>query len=161
MVALAMLMTALAGPAASLDGVARDVPSIGAPADSESGALALDGSVAGERFERSGLSNTTAAAIDVSLYTYADLDLARSVWNAVGPSVDQYPLGGDATVRTALDDVGAHQFDRGTVPLEAATPTTDSAASQESQPALLTGVGLVGLAFFGRRRSAHRGRERR
>lgn len=144
-----------------------------------------------------GLTNTTAAAIGVSLYTYVDLDLAGTfgndsaitdtsrmfvqdgavatsyfVWDVVAQAgADHFQVGGYPTVRDALEAMtsaqnlsdgganfasadfsGAFQFDRILAAGATDTITMNTKAIPEPQPALLTGLGLVGLAIYGRRR---------
>lgn len=150
------------------------------------------------------LTNTTASAIDVSLYTYLDLDLggaadfgddlassnlsrmtltdaddptALFVWSVGSGTADHFQVGTYPSVRTALNNMtsaqdlndtsatfgpsdfsGAYQFDRSLAAFGSQTIQLNTRVVPEPQPALLTGLGLVGLAFYGRRRVHRRPR---
>lgn len=149
------------------------------------------------------MTNTTASAINVSLYTYVDLDLNGTfgddsattdtsrmfvtdggdpthyfMWDVVeSAGADHFQVGNYPTVRTALNNMtsaqnlsdgggsfgpadfsGAFQFDRTIAAFGTETTTLNTAQIPEPQPALLTGLGLVGLAFYGRRRRRARRR---
>ena len=144
------------------------------------------------------LTNNTAAAVAVSLYTYLDLDIGGAAdfgddlatttlnrmtvtdsndptaifdWVVVG-GADHFQVGTYPSVRTALNNMtsaqdlndtsaafgpsdfsGAYQFDRNLAPFGSQTIRLNTRVVPEPQPALLTGLGLVGLAFYGRRRN--------
>jgi len=147
------------------------------------------------------LTNTTAAAISASLYTYIDLDLggtfnndiattdasrmfvtdgadptAYFMWDVVDAAgADHFQVGTYPNVRTALNNMssaqnladtggsfgpgdfsGAYQFDRFIAAGGTESIVLNTAAIPEPKPALLTGLGLVGLAVYGRRRRAPR-----
>jgi hypothetical protein len=147
------------------------------------------------------LTNTSAAAIALSLYTYVDLDLNGTfgddsaitdtsrmfvtdggdpthyfMWDVVeAAGADHFQVGNYPSVRTALNNMtsaqnlndtagvfgpadfsGAYQFDRVLAASSTETVVTlNTAQIPEPNTALLTGLGLIGLHFYGRSRRQH------
>ncbi len=142
------------------------------------------------------LTNNTASAISLSVYTYVDLDLDGSfgndnattdlsrmfvqddanplsyfIWDVVGQGgADHFQVGDWPGVRTALNNMtsnqdlsdnlanfgpsdftGAYQFDRTIPGFGNEIIRLNTAVIPEPHTALLTGIGLVGLAIYGRR----------
>jgi hypothetical protein len=121
------------------------------------------------------------ATTDTSRMFVQDDAVATSffVWDVVDVAgADHFQVGDYPTVRNALEGMtsnqdlsdtgasfgpsdfsGAYQFDRLLAPLSTQGVTLNTAVIPEPEPVLLTGLGLVGLAFYGRSRG--RGRDHR